>query len=256
LVVRLLVGRVDEDAAQAHSPATFVPAIFVDNSWSKIVGRSVQGFDKWMADFCVSVDGRLERLRPDGRLSVKSERPEELASIKEIRLVDTTGKGLGERIVRLDCPFDQDGNWGAFQRIDLRLASQSSSPVPLRWGQDDIRDAAFRRSFARSVIPDSIRKLRSIQVSPIGEEGLLEKWKAETTLIEGTFIADELPQMVIPNSTATLILRSETTAPTAWKTMCSLFGIAEGDEDSISLVPGNWYRMRCSLELKIRDGFN
>jgi len=138
----------------------------------------------------------------------------------------------------------------------LRLASKSSSRVPLRWGQDDIRDAAFRRSFARSAIPDSIRKLRSIQVSPIGEEALLEKWRAETTLIEGTFIAEELPQMVIPDSIATLRLCSEKTAPKAWKTMCSLFGIAEGDEDSISLVPGNWFRMRCSLELKIRDGFH
>jgi hypothetical protein len=257
LVVRILVGRVDEDAAQAHSPATFVPAIFVDNPWSKIVGRSVQGFDKWMADFCVLVDGKLERLRPDGRLSVDSKKTEELASIREIRLVDTTGKKVGERaIVKIECPFDQNENWDVFERINLRLASRSPSSLPLRWGQDDIRDAAFRRSFARSVIPESIRTLRSVQVSPIGEEGLLEKWKAETALIEGTFLADDIPQMVIPDGIATLTLRCEKTAPKAWKSMCSLFGIDEGEEHSISLVPGNWYRMRCSLELKIRDGFH
>jgi hypothetical protein len=257
LVVRILVGRVDEDAAQAHSPATFVPAIFVDNPWSKIVGRSVQGFDKWMADFCVLVDGKLKPLRPDGRLSVDSEKIEELASIREISLVDTTGRRTGERaILKLDCPFDQNENWGAFERINLRLASRSPSSLPLRWGQDDIRDAAFRRSFARSVIPESIRTLRSVQVSPIGEKELLQKWKAETALIEGTFIADDIPQMVIPDGIATLTLRSEETAPKAWKSMCSLLGIPNGEERSVSLAPGNWYRMRCSLELKIRDGFH
>jgi hypothetical protein len=257
LVVRILVGRVDEDAAEAHSPALFVPAIFVDNPWSKIVGRSVQGFDKWMAHFCVLVDGKPEPLRPDGRLSVTSDKPEDLAGITEIRLVDTTGKGLGERtIVKLDCPFDQNENLDSFQRIDLRLASKSSSRIPLRWSQDDIRDPAFRRSFARSVIPKSIRTLSSIQVSPIGEKEFLEKWKAETTLIEGTFIADDLPQVVIPDSIATLTLRNEKTAPQAWKNLCSVLGIPEGNEDSISLVPGNWFRMRCSLELKIRDGFH
>ena len=46
----VLVGRVDDDTAQAHDPAVFVPAIFVDNPWSKILGREVQGFDKRMAD--------------------------------------------------------------------------------------------------------------------------------------------------------------------------------------------------------------
>ena len=51
--MRLLVGRVDDDTAQAHDPAVFVPAIFVDNPWSKILGREVQGFDKQMAEFCV-----------------------------------------------------------------------------------------------------------------------------------------------------------------------------------------------------------
>jgi hypothetical protein len=257
LLVRVLVGRVDEDTAQARDPVTFVPTIFVDNPWSKIIGRNVQGFDKWMADFCVLIDGQFKRLRPDGRLLVGSERPEELASIKEIRLVDTTGKELGNRVlVRLDCPFDNYENWDAFQPIDLSLLSNSSSLVPLRWRQDDFSNPTFRRSFARSAIPAALKQLRSVQVSPVGEKGLLEKWKAESTLIDGTFTAKGTPQIVVPDGIVTLRLCSEPTAPKTWRNLCSLFGIAEGDEKSISLITGNWYRMRCSLELTVRDGFN
>ena len=66
LVVRLLVGKVDDDAAQAHDPATYVPAIFVDNPWSKVVGRDVQGFDKRMASFCVPGRGGPVAVLPDG----------------------------------------------------------------------------------------------------------------------------------------------------------------------------------------------
>ena len=53
LLIRVLVGRVDDDTGQAHDPATYVPALFVDNPWSKALGREVQGFDKRLADFCI-----------------------------------------------------------------------------------------------------------------------------------------------------------------------------------------------------------
>ena len=52
LLIRMLVGRVDDDTGQAHDPATYVPVLFVDNPWSKALGRDVQGFDKRLADFC------------------------------------------------------------------------------------------------------------------------------------------------------------------------------------------------------------
>ena len=61
LLARILVGRVDDDTAQARDPATFVPTIFVDNSWSKSLARSVQGFGKRMADFCISENGTRSR---------------------------------------------------------------------------------------------------------------------------------------------------------------------------------------------------
>ena len=73
LLIRVLVGRVDDDTGQAHDPATYVPTLFVDNPWSKALGREVQGFDKRLADFCIEEKDQLIVLRPDGR---RQDRPE------------------------------------------------------------------------------------------------------------------------------------------------------------------------------------
>ena len=70
LVVRILVGRVDDDTAQARDAATYVPAIFVDNPWSKTIGRDLQGFAKCMANFCAERDGKRVRFAPTAAFTV------------------------------------------------------------------------------------------------------------------------------------------------------------------------------------------
>ena len=257
LLVRILVGRVDDDTTQARDPATFVPTIFVDNPWSKAIGRSVQGFDKWMADFCVPSGDGFKALRPDGRRSADSEQPEELASIKQISLVTSMGKGPSDRVLlRLDCPWETIENWNAFATIDLDLALGLSALAPTRWRQDDFDQVEFRRSFARAAIPETLKEFQSIQVSPIGEKVLLEEWQDETTLIRGTFSIQGAPQLVLPNGTITMTLRAEPTAPQAWRDLCTLLGVEEGGEGRISLTSGNWYRMRCSMNLTIQNSFD
>lgn len=57
LMVRAVVGRIDQDAAQGQDPSTFVPAIFVDNTWSKFIGRHFNGLDKRLAHFCIDESG-------------------------------------------------------------------------------------------------------------------------------------------------------------------------------------------------------
>jgi hypothetical protein len=256
LLVRMLVGRVDDDTAQARDPATFVPTIFVDNPWSKLVGRNVQGFDKWMADFCVSDEsGTLCRLRPDGRLSADGD-PKELASIQQISLVTETGSAPSKLVLlKLDCPYDTLEDWNAFVPIDLDLALGVSALAPTRWRQDDFDEVEYRRSFARMAIPGTLGGFRSIQVSPIGESGLLKTWRNETTLIRGTFTVRGTPQIAMPNGSVALTLCANRSAPQAWKDLCKLLGIEEGGEDSISLTAGNWYRMRCSMDLTIQNSF-
>jgi hypothetical protein len=256
LLVRMLVGRVDDDTAQARDPATFVPTIFVDNPWSKLVGRNVQGFDKWMADFCVSDGATLSRLLPDGRRSADHE-PEELASIRQVSLVTETGGAPSKLVLlKLDCPYDTLEDWDSFVPIDLDLALGVSALVPIRWRQDDFDETEYRRSFARSAIPGTLRGFRSIQVSPIGESKLLKKWQAETTLIRGTFTVRGTPQIAMPNGSVALTLCANPSAPPAWKDLCKLLGIDVGGQDTISLTAGNWYRMRCSMDLTVQNSFD
>jgi hypothetical protein len=256
LLVRILIGRVDDDTSQARDPATYVPTIFVDNPWSKILGRNAQGFDKWLAEFCILIDGKPKPLRPDGRRSASDERPQELASIREIHLVTNSGSVPSDRLLmQLDCPYNTYENWSSFLKVDLEAALVLPSLAPTRWRQDDFDKVEFRRSFARTAVSKSLMELRSTQVSPVGEKELLEKWKSETTLINGTFNVEGDARIVMPNGNVTLTLCAHPTAPQAWKDVCALLGIAVGEKDSISLGAGNWYRMRCSTELLIHNKF-
>jgi hypothetical protein len=252
LLVRILVGRVDDDSAQARDPATFVPAIFVDNPWSKALGRSVQGFDKRMADFCVQHEGNPIALRPDGRLPGGKSTPQPLGGISRIDLSGNTGnRPSGRTLLEIDCPFETFDDWDAFVEIDLELAYGTSALAPTRWRQSDFGGVEFRRSFARSAIAKTLKGFRSIQVSPIGGPQLLEQWKAETTWITGTFTVDDGALVAWPDGIVGLKLHAEPSAPESWKTLCKLVG-----EERISFPSGSWYRMRCSMDLRIDNGFD
>ena len=73
LALKVLVGRVDDDTSQARDPAIFVPAIFVDNTWSRRLGQIAQGFDKRMAEFWASTpDGLSDSARTAERHRVRT----------------------------------------------------------------------------------------------------------------------------------------------------------------------------------------
>ncbi len=250
LLVRMLVGRVDDDTAQAHDPATYVPAIFVDNPWSKVLGRDVQGFDKWMADFCIWDHDRLRPLRPDGRLAAAGD-PIALARIALVSLVTKTGQDSHSRaLVAISCPYDTCDDWDAFEKIDLELAMGSSSLAPTRWRQSDFSHPEFRRSFARSAVTETLKGFRSIQVSPIGERDLDKTW------ITGTFTVDDDVLVARPTGVARLTLYAEPSAPPQWRLLCETLGLKEGGSHEISLPAGSWYRMRCSMNLTIDNGLD
>lgn len=255
LLVRLLVGRVDDDTAQARDPATFVPTIFVDNPWSKVLARSVQGYDKRMANFCVMDNGTLKPLRPDGRLA-GDKQPQPLASIAQIHLAKETGKPSDQVLIELKCPYQHFDDWKAFDKINPNLVFGTFPFPPMRWRQTDFDMAEFRRSFARSAVAKTLSGFRSIQVSPIGERRLQQELKADTTWITGTFKFDNDLRVARPNGTVSLTLHAERAAPTAWKTVCKLLGINEGGKGSLSLPTGSWYRVRCSMDLSIDNGFD
>ena len=245
LLARILVGRVDDDTAQARDPATFVPTIFVDNPWSKSLGRDLQGFDKRMARFCIA-EGKA--LRPDGRLAGDDREPKPLGSITEILLAGTT---VDSKLLELDCRYNSMDDWEAFEKIDLRVALGPLSIFPVGWGQSDFGPAEYSRSFARSVTAKTFKGIDSIQASPVGAHRLKKALRKETTWITGTMTYDhESVRVVRPHGTVGLKFHGGRSAPQAWKDLCKLFG-----DEQISLPMGNWYRMRCSMDLKIHNGF-
>ncbi len=250
LVVRILVGRVDDDTAQAHAPAIYVPAIFVDNPWSKILGCDVQGFEKRMADFCIERDSEIVPLRPDGRLPGEAE-PRQLADISRIELLDRSmnGRLTGDRtILELDCPPDRYQNWNEFQKVDLELALGSFSLGDTRWRQTDFDQTEFRRSFARAAVRETLKGFRSVQVTPVGDRGLEKTW------ITGTFTLDDNVRMVNPTGGTSLTFHAHRAAPNGWKQLCKLLGIGEGSDPTRSFQKGSWYRLQFSMSLTVDDG--
>ena len=246
LLVRVLVGRIDDDTAQARDPAVFVPAIFVDNPWSKILGREVQGFDKHMAEFAVyKSKGRPTLpLRPDGRVHENDE-PRPLTDVARVSLVRTNGAhSPGPPILDLKYASGITGT-EAFENFDLELALGGSALALTRWRQNDFIDADFRRSFARAAVKRTLKGFRSIQVSPVGERQLEKTW------VTGTFAVDDTVRVARPSGVANLTFHADPQAPKGWLQTCELLGIPAGESDTLPFPAGAWYRMRCSMDLTI-----
>jgi hypothetical protein len=248
-LARMIVGRVDDDTAQARDPATFVPAIFVDNPWSKSLGRTVQGFDKRMADFYV---GANDLLRPDGRVGANDKQPKPLGTITKITMTDKTGRKPGATLIELDCPPEALDD-RAFETVDPRLALGPVPIAPMGWLQTDFDRAEYRRAFARSVVKDRFKEFSSIQVSPVGARGLRQQLERQTTWITGAMKFVHNVQLAQPNGTARLTFHTDPSTPKAWDDLCRLFGIDEHGKSHIVMPAGTWYRMRCSLNLNIKN---
>ena len=267
LVVRLLVGRVDDDTAQAHAPAVYVPAIFVDNPWSKVLGRDAIGFDKRLAEFCVTRRNQQTRLLPDGRLAGRAtsdersedkDLPEPLGDITHINLVDRIGNGRGLPLVELKYPSNEHTDPEALGPIDLDLTLGSSILAGTRWRQSDFDSVEFRRSFASLAIAESARAFRSIQVAPVADRGGLEQ-----TWITGTFVVDPDIRAALPSGVASLRLHAvrrnpkmpaAPSAPESWNLLCEMLG--DGNSARITIPGGSWYRLLCSMDLRIDDGLD
>jgi hypothetical protein len=253
LALKVLVGRVDDDTAQARNPAIFVPAIFVDNTWSRTLGRIAQGFDKRMAEFVAKTPDGLKRLRPDGRLRPGTD-PIPLGNVTEIRLqtnaVDTPDGAL---LLRLDCPSTVLDD-KSFITVDPGLVYDPLPFLSGRWRQNDFDDEEFRRSFARDAMSKPFEGFESIQVTPVGGTDIQARLVEETTWITGTFKIDPGVKIAWPEGAASLTFRASNAAPSAWRDFCKLLGIDAGGKGTISLPSGNWYRCRLSTRLTISDG--
>jgi hypothetical protein len=248
LLVRLLVGKVDDDGAQARDAALFVPAIFVDNPWSKVVGRELQGFKKELAQFCVNDSGVFQALAMDGTLPNRHE-PEPLLNVTRVRVLARVGddnmNAGAETLLDLEYPPGLSQGDDRFEQVDLGSSLRSSLFVGSRWRQADFDEVEFRRSFARKVMGDGFYRFRSVQVTPVDERPLPKTW------ITGSLEMTDV-QVQFPTGVASVTLRARGPAPQdPWWQLCELFG-----QSTVSLPTGGWYRVKCAIDLKIDNGLD
>ena len=266
LVVRLLVGRVDDDTGQAYQPSVFVPAIFVDNPWSKLLGRDVLGYDKRLASFCTGPNGQLVSLLPDGRVRGPAgpfpgwpgakPGPVPLGDVSSIRLLETSGRNEcnGPSVLDLDYDSPDHTDPAALVSADRLIGFGASVLAAVRWRLSDFGAEEFARAFATGAIGDSLRTFHSVQVAPLVGSGLEQTW------IAGRFVLGTDLGVSIPLGSADLTLHASQRvanqplmpyAPDSWNRLCRMLG--DGQTAQLHFPFGSWYRLSCSMELTVDD---
>ena len=241
LLVRLVVGRVDDDTSQARDAALFVPAIFVDNPWSKAVGRQLQGFPKLLAEFHAGNDV----LGMDGRnVLYPNDDPVPLHKVTEVHMAAGLGQGAAkEKLLTIDCPDAGDGSADQFLAPDIGTFLANIADRRSPWEQFDFIQAEFRRTFARVVLSERFGGFRVIQVSPVDGTPLPKAW------IPGRYTLSNV-RIAFPSGIATLRLERPAVAPQPWTDLLDLLDTP----DLLAFTTGDWYRVRCSMELQFDDG--
>lgn len=238
LLLRVLVGRVDDASSQARDPALFVPAIFVDNPWSRWIGRELQGFPKQLARFY----GDAGPLDLSGHLCGQA-RPLPITQVTQVRLRPTFGlrhDSAGTQVLGIELPpgADDPALWA-----DVRLLMGHAGLRDARWRQGDFVDSAFRRGFAAQALGLDPARMPSVQVSPVDARALPRAW------VEGTMLFDRM-EAGVPDGVARLHLpRPSAALPPAWAALSRLF-----PERVIALPTGSWYRARADLRMQTGPG--
>ena len=235
LVVRVTAGRVPDGELDVLDEAVHVPAIFVDNPWSKILGRDLQGFEKCLADFSVrDAAGQLVRLRPDGQRAGGGGAAQ-LSDVVRVCLVGlVSGDAAPSPRVLLEIELerlDEDG--------DDAIQIQGGPPGPLPG--DGLEE------FAVQGVPHGIDEFRSIQATPVDDRRLGKAWISATCQLSDR--AEEKGQAAI----ARLTFHALDGAPRGWTTLCRLLGAPPGGQVSLDLDPGEWFRSRFSMDLTAHD---
>jgi 4-carboxymuconolactone decarboxylase len=235
LLMRVLVGRVDDGSAQARDPAVFVPAIFVDNPWSKLIGREYQGFEKRMARFLDKNGDPVLSTSSNGRGT--GSRLFDIAGIEQVASLAPRTPGI--RIADIDLPPIAADWYRNAEPVDSYGVSLAAGP---RWRQSDFSHREFRRSFARDVLADGLDSFHSIQVAAVDKRPLPFAW------ITGTFTLQGL-RAVFPRGVATLDLKDHDGLPCAFRRLCKLM-----QGEPITMPTGDWYVGKSSVDLKVDDG--
>ncbi|MDB5947893.1 MAG: hypothetical protein JWQ33_2919, partial [Ramlibacter sp.] len=246
LVVLVNVAKVDDGETQMHDGAVYVPAIFVDNPWSKILGRDLQGFEKCLADFCVLKDGQALRLRPDGRLGAGDAASRPLADVGQINLVGVVSNEAtspSPPMLEISYP-DGTGSWHAFRRLDPHDLNPLLAQPAWRLQDSDSQKAGL--GFTRLELQDRLDQFHSIQSTPVDDRQLQKAWISATCDISDR--SDEAPSEMVE-----LIFHALEAAPRGWRILCEMLGAKPGGSVTLSIQTRDWYRSRFSMHLTGHD---
>jgi hypothetical protein len=246
LLVRLLVGKLDDDGSQARDASLFVPTIFVDNPWSKMVGRESQGFSKELAQFCIRDEQAPDRLHPLDMAGRREDRAHPLTQVVQVRTPPGFRDSRQHALLDLRYPT-RPGDDSRFQSVDLDTVLASSPFGFSRWRQSDFGGREFRRSFARQAMNTGFDGFRTVQATPVDGRGLPPTW------IQGRMKITRMSAL-FPPGIASLTLSAhgrpdDGTDP--WRTLCEILG-----DDEINLPAGDWYRLKMNLDLSVDNGLD
>ena len=247
LIVRLMVGRVDDDTAQAREPASFVPALFVDEPWSKMLGRELEGYPKELVRFQTS-DGRS--LRSDGRLE-RDAAPTPLTEVARVVPEATIGAPGKVPFFSVDYPGVSFND--KFQAVDLATLSGTSWPGLGRWRQSDFEEGEFRRSFARAVMRPGFDEFQTIQVCPIDKR----QRSTSPALVRGRFsfskLKTQFPEGIAEVTLSAAHALQTTPSGSVWKTLIGILGGKDVPSVTLTCVTGEWYRLKSDCRLTIEE---
>lgn len=239
LLVRVLVGRVDEASRQARDAAFFVPAIFVDNVWSKVLGRELQGFDKRLAVF----KAKDKALLPSGRTE-EGGRIVPLTEVTEVCFRTRVGADEGSELGRLiSLGGLAQAKSSKFIDVDRGALTSAFALGGLGWRQTDFEQKEFRRSFARDFMGARRAGFRSLQFAPTDHR--LEVGRKRLVAANCRF---ENVRVSLPKATAWLTLHEPSAEMGAWRLLASL---CQGK--SLPFGAGDWYRLRCDMTLEVEN---
>ncbi len=222
LALRIAVRRPGE----ARS-ASFVAAIWVDNPWSRYLGRELQGFDKRLA---AARDGRGRRLDDRGRID-GVEVP--LWQVAAVNAVDREPEA--PPVLALGYGVDP----AAAPLLDIATTRLVDGPGTLAGLLDEEGLAiAGSRPWTRG-------EFNNVQVSPCDARPL------PRALIESRFNFSKL-RVGFPDGLARLSLGTYGfRTPPAWQGLCDFLDRHGGRE--LTLPAGDWYRISCDLRMEVVD---
>lgn len=239
LLARVNVIRVDDTTGSMHHPALHVPVIFVDNPWSKLLGRDLEGFDKRMADFCVagSTDGAFIRLRPDGLPGADLGDSADLRQVTRVHFAELASpEETSAHPPLIELQFDAPGKWD----FDPRLIHSG-------WRLADFDLDRLTPDIVEDLVQRSLGGFDSIQATPVDERNLQKAWIAARCSVRPE-------DAEFPSAAAHLTFHALPSAPPAWLKLCELLGASAGSSVSITLQPGDWYRSTFSMDLDVLNG--